>query len=326
MRLRIEPYTLGLLMALGVGVVIPVRGEAAQIADHATGLSIALLFFLHGGRLSRTAIVAGASHWRLHLLVLSMSFVLFPALGIVIAHMPGLLLSPAIATGFLFLTLLPSTVQSSIAFTSIARGNVSAAVCAASLSNLVGIFLTPALVSIFMQAHGSGVPWQAVQTILLELLVPFVAGHALRPLIGKWLHRNKGVVSLIDRGSILFLVYSAVSAATVAGLWHRVSSHDLASVVAVSGFLLAFMLVASIWGARRLGFAREDEIVVAFCGSKKSLASGVPIAGALFPAATIGGIILPLMIFHQFQLTICALLARRYAQHPADIAVKAVGT
>jgi sodium/bile acid cotransporter 7 len=227
----------------------------------------------------------------------------------------------------LFLCLLPSTVQSAIAFTSIARGNVPAAVCSATLSNLAGIIITPVLVGLLMgaRAKGGGVDLHSVASIALQLLLPFLLGHLSRPLTAGFLHRHKALVGRVDRGSILLVVYTAFSAAVVEGLWRKLSVGDIALVLGLDAVILAAALVITTWAARILGFSREDEVAIVFCGSKKSLASGVPMAGVLFPAATVGPIIVPLMLFHQMQLMVCAVLARRYAaKTPAPIPHEAV--
>ena len=222
------------------------------------------------------------------------------------------LLAGPLATGLLFLSLLRSTVQSSIAFTSMARGNVAAAVCSASFSNLLGIFVTPLLVALTIRAQGaSGVPSGAVRSILLQLLLPFVLGHLLRPVIGTFVARHKALVTAVDRGSILLVVYTAFGTAVLEGLWRRVSAPDLVVVTLICVILLAAVPFASWLLGKICGFARKDRIVLLFCGSKKSLASGVPMAGVLFPAASVGLIILPLMLFHQIQLAVCAVIARR---------------
>ena len=258
--------------------------------------------------------MGGLLNGRLHLATLAITFVLFPIFGLLLIRLPGL--DPSLAAGVLYLTLLPSTVQSSIAFTSIAGGNVAAAVCAATLSNLLGMFITPILVAIFMRVPGvqAQVSLDSVRNIALQLLLPFVIGHLARPWIGGWIGRNKSLVGRVDRGTILLVVYTAFSAAVVGGLWARVSVLSLTSVVMVSCGLLAVAFIAC-WGvARWLGLCREDAIVLLFCGSKKSLATGVPIAGTLFPPAEVGLVILPLMIFHQIQLVACAVIARRMAK------------
>lgn len=314
-RLRPDNYTLALVATVIVASLLPCRGQAAEVFGVVTDLAIALLFFLHGAKLSREAIFAGAGHWRLHLMVLAATFVMFPLLGLLVTALPPGLVDPQVAKGVLFLCLLPSTVQSSIAFTSMARGNVPAAVCAASASNLLGIFLTPALAAIFLGLHGGGGDlFGAVRAIVIQLLVPFIAGHLARPWIGGFVDRHKKALTLVDRGSILLVVYTAFSAAVIEGLWRRMGATDLATIVVIDCVVLAIALFATTFAARRAGFSKADEITLVFCGSKKSLASGVPMAGVLFPAALVGPAVLPLMLFHQIQLMVCAVLARRYAE------------
>ncbi|WP_137897850.1 bile acid:sodium symporter family protein [Sphingomonas sp. 2SG] len=310
-----EPFILMLLGTVVIASLVPARGVYADIVAGAADVGIVLLFFLHGAKLSRAAIWEGARNWRLHLNVVATTFLVFPLFGLALGRLPGL--TGAVATGMLFLTLLPSTVQSSIAFTAIARGNVAAAVCSASFSNLVGIVLTPALVALLIGSgvggQGSGISLSAVEAIVAQLLLPFVAGHLLRPWIGGFVARQKRLLTIVDRGSILLVVYSAFGAAVVEGLWHRVSPEDLMLIGLFCSVLLAAVLAFTWLAGRLLGFSREDAIVLLFCGSKKSLAAGVPMAGVLFPAAQVGAVLLPVMLFHQLQLIACAMIARRYA-------------
>lgn len=306
-----EPFVLMLLGTVLLASVLPPRGVFVQVFDVATTTGIVLLFFLHGAKLSRQAIWDGLRNWKLHLSVLAVTFILFPLLGLGLSHLP--FVAAPVAAGLLFLTLLPSTVQSSIAFTAVARGNVAAAVCSASFSNLLGIVLTPALVALLMHmggANGGGLA--SVEKIVMQLLVPFVAGHLLRPLIGGFVARHRKMLTIVDRGSILLVVYTAFSQGVVAGIWTRLTVPSLAMLFAVNAVLLAIVLTATTAAARRLRFSAEDEIAIVFCGSKKSLASGLPMASVLFPAATVGLMVLPLMLFHQMQLMVCAWLARRY--------------
>jgi len=308
-----EPFVLSLVGTVLLASLFPARGSWVGIFDRAADAGIVLLFFLHGARLSREAIVSGMKNWRLHLSVVVATYGLFPLLGLGLSALP--LLEGSLASGLLFLTLLPSTVQSSIAFTAIVLGNVAAAVCSASFSNLIGIFVTPALVALLMAGKGSGaVSFASIETILFQLLLPFALGHALRRWIGGWVTRHKKLVTLVDRGSILLVVYTAFGAAVIAGLWHRVTGVDLAMLLLVCSVVLAAVLAATWAAGRALGLAREDQIVLIFCGSKKSLVSGVPMAGVLFPPAAVGLVILPLMLFHQIQLIACALIARRFAE------------
>jgi sodium/bile acid cotransporter 7 len=311
----VDPFLLALLATVGLAALFPATGNVAGIVDIVADIAIALLFFFHGAKLSRDAILAGMGHWRLHLTVLASTFVLFPLLGLAAGLLPASVLSPVIATGILYLCLLPSTVQSSIAFVSIAGGNVPAAICSASASNLLGIFITPLMVGLLMNTGGQGgISLAALEAIILQLLVPFIAGHLARPLIGRFVQRHKQTISYTDRGSILLVVYSAFSAAMVEGLWHKVAPSDLLVISVASIILLAIVLGVTALVGRWLGFTLADRIVLVFCGSKKSLVSGVPMAGVMFPVAQVGLIILPLMIFHQIQLVVCTWLASRYRQ------------
>jgi solute carrier family 10 (sodium/bile acid cotransporter), member 7 len=220
----------------------------------------------------------------------------------------------SLVTGFVFLCVLPSTVQSSIAFTSIARGNVAAALCAASASNLLGVFISPILAGWLLQAQGAALSFSVFSDITLQLLLPFFAGQLVRPMTGSWVQRNKTVLGYADRGSILLIIYVAFSQGMNDGIWTEIQVKDLVVLILLLCALFAIALVATGYiGHRVLRFSVENEIVLQFCGSKKSLASGLPVATVMFAGPTLGMIILPLMLFHQIQLMVCAVLARRYA-------------
>ena len=313
-----DNFTLALLSTVLLATLLPASGRAAQFFDGLTTLAIALLFFLHGAKLSREAILNGITHWRLHLLVFCATFVLFPLLGLALKPVLAPLVTPALYVGVLYMCVLPATVQSAIAFTSLARGNVPAAVCSASASTLLGVFVTPLLVNTVVLPHGgAGVSLDSVGRILLQLMLPFVAGHLLRPWIGGFVKRHASALKFVDQGSILLVVYTAFSAAVIEGLWKQVPLEALGGLLVVCAVLLALALTLTTLAARKLGFDKADEITIVFCGSKKSLASGVPMAKVLFPASQVGAIVLPLMLFHQIQLMVCAVLAQRYARRPA---------
>lgn len=317
-RLIPDPFILALLGTVALASLLPARGGFAELVDWLATAAIVLLFFLHGAKLPREAVVAGLGHWRLHITIIGCTYALFPLLGLALAiTLPGLL-PAALWTGLLFLCAMPSTVQSSIAFTSIAGGNVPAAVAAASASQLLGIVLTPAIASLLAEAHGGSVGLSGIGSILLQILAPFVAGHLLRPLIKDWVVRHRPLLSLSDRSAILISVYSAFSAAVIEGIWSRLPLPVLAALFVACALLLALVLASTRTIARLLGFAREDEIAILFCGSKKSIVTGVPMARVLFAGPEIGIILLPLMIFHQMQLMACAWIARRYSRSGVD--------
>ena len=308
-RLLPDNFTLALLGAVAIATLLPARGQGVAVFEWITNLAIGLLFFMHGAKLSGSAILAGMGHWHLHLLVFSCTFVLFPLLGLALRP----LLTPMIGTelylGMLYLCALPATVQSAIAFTSLARGNIPAAVCSAAASS---------------QGEG-GSTLDAIGKIVVQLLLPFIAGQIARRWIGDWVARNKGWLKNVDQSSILLVVYTAFSHAVVEGIWQQVPLPQLLGLVLACCLLLALALLITWLVARWLGFDLEDRITILFAGSKKSLATGIPMAQVLFAGGALGTLILPLMLFHQIQLMVCAVLAQRYASRPETTAVAKAG-
>lgn len=308
---RFDRFLAAILLTVGFASVMPVRGEAANAAAWMTEGAIMLLFFMHGARLSPEAALAGARHWRLHAVVFLSTFALFPLLVVTCHVLAPALLPPPLWGGLIVLSTLPSTIQASIAFTSVAGGNVPAALCSASASNLIGTILAPLLAGILL-AGSAPLSAHSMLDIVLQLLVPFLAGQLSRPLIGAFITRHPLVLRCVDYGSILLIVYTAFSEGVVNGIWHQVDAAQLLRVLLIDAGLLATVMTVLTFGSRWLGFSRADEIAIVFCGSKKSLASGMPIANVLF-AGHAGFAIIPIMLFHQIQLMTCASLAHRYA-------------
>ncbi|WP_172123693.1 MULTISPECIES: bile acid:sodium symporter family protein [unclassified Devosia] len=315
---RLKSLGIDIYMVLLIGMVVlatllPARGFGAEVVSKASYFAVMLLFFLYGAKLNTSAIVAGISNWRLQLLVFAFTFIAFPLLGLLASTALGSVLQPEIVMGLLYLSLLPSTVQSSIAFTSIAGGNVPAAVCAASVSNLLGVFITPALTALLLHTGGHGVDASAMLSIGVQILLPFFLGQMARPLIGPWVQKHKLLTSIVDRGSILLIVYSAFSAGMVAGIWSQVDWVAILILMLISSLLLAVVMIGTVYVGKACGLSQEDRLVLLFCGSKKSLASGLPMANILFAGQAVSLIILPVMIFHQIQLLVCAVIAQRIA-------------
>lgn len=318
MKFLPDKFLSALIIAIIIASIAPVSGKAAEWFSLLTQIFVGLLFFLHGAKLPRQAVVAGITHWRLHLTVFLATFVLFPILGILAGVIvPGLKESTFYA-GILYLCVLPSTVQSSIAFTSIAGGNIPAAIVSASASNIFGMFLTPLLVGLLFSAGGgkAAISATALESILIQLLIPFVLGQMLQRWIGNYIIRHKSLTSFVDRGSIILVVYLAFSEAMTGGLWHTTSWRDLVVMIIIDAVLLAIVLAVTWYGSKLLGFDEKDQITITFCGSKKSLASGAPMANAIFAGSggAIGAIVLPLMLFHQIQLMVCTVIARHLSE------------
>lgn len=318
-----DNFVLSLLATVALAMLLPAQGRGAALLDGLTQVAIALLFFLHGSKLSRRAVWEGLLHWRLHAVVFAATFLLFPLLGLALRPWLEPLVGPTLYLGVLFICALPSTVQSSIAFTSVAGGNVAAAMCSASTSNILGMALTPLLMAAMAHRVGGAaaagavqLSWHTFEGIVGMLLLPFVAGQVLQGWTGPWVAKHKAWIRWSDQGTILLVVYGAFSAATVQGLYRHLPPATLLALLGICALLLAIVMPLLMVLSRRMGFSREDEIAIVFCGSKKTLASGVPMAQILFAGQAVGLLVLPLMVFHQLQLMVCAPLARRYAAGP----------
>lgn len=310
-----DPLIPALLGTLILATLFPATGSVAQYVDGVANAAVMLLFFLHGVKLPRENLVAALVHWRLHALILGTTYLLLPLLGFGLSKVWPSLLPESLWAGVLFLCALPSTVQMSISFTSIAKGNVAASVTSAAVSNLLGIFLTPLIVGILLHVQGDGaVSLSGIWKVVVQLLLPFVAGHLLRPALGEWAARRKKLISWSDRLTILLAVYRAFSVAVIGGIWSEVPWTTLLVLAAVCASLLTAAMLFALKGARVAGFGVADSRSALYCGSFKSIVSGVPMALILFPSAQIGAMILPIMIYHQLQAMVSATLSRRQSQ------------
>lgn len=317
--LALDRFTVLLFVMVILASFFPVYGKSADIFGVITTAAIAILFFLHGAKLSREAVIEGLMHWKMHALVFTFTFALFPVLGLLAKPTLVPMLGQELYWGFLFMCFLPSTVQSSIAFTSVAQGNVAGAICSASFSNLIGMFITPVLVSFFILGqsdHGFD-PTASIIQITLLLLIPFILGQIFRPYVLPYMQKMPSIVKAFDQGSILMVVYGAFSSAVVAGLWHQVSGKTLILLIIVCSVLLTLIMLLTLYIPRWMGFNRADQKAIFFCGSKKTLASGVPMAQILFIGQPLGMIVLPIMIFHQIQLMVCGVIANYWAKQSA---------
>ncbi|MGO1691609.1 MAG: bile acid:sodium symporter family protein [Marinobacter sp.] len=320
MKFRPDIFTILLLGAIVLASFLPATGAAGDLLATAGTVAVALLFFFHGAALSREQIVAGASHWRLHILITALTFGFFPLIVLPINGMSSFAPSwmPAdLGLGFLYLGVLPSAVSSSIAYTAMARGNVPAAICSAAASNVFGMMLTPFLLLLVVSSAGSGdfAIGKALKDIVLQLLLPFAVGHAMRPWIGGFLGRHEGLMTRYDKCVIWLIVYSAFSHSVESGLWQNLPIKAIALTILLCIGLLALFMFFARFLVRRFGFSLEDEAAVVFCGSKKSLASGLPMAKVLFSGHPgFGMIVLPIMCYNQVQVILGAILAQKYRE------------
>lgn len=320
-RSPIDGFILAIVAAVVVAAFLPVRGAAGDVFEWVVIIAIGALFFLYGTRLHPREALEGLKHWRLHVTILAFTFVAFPIIGLALKPVVEPMIGSDLYAGLLFLCLVPSTVQSSIAFTSIAKGNIAGAIVSASASNILGVFLTPLLVVALMHNTGdASIDATSILKIVAQILVPFVLGQLARPWVEPFFARHAKITKLADRSTIVLVVYVAFSEGVVDGIWSSVDAAQVIAVAVISLLLVLVMLVVTSWVPKKLGFDRADTIAIQFCGTKKSLATGLPMATVLFAGSTVGLIVLPLMIFHQIQLIICSWLATRYGREAEKVA------
>ncbi|WP_338402009.1 bile acid:sodium symporter family protein [Paragemmobacter straminiformis] len=313
-RVGIDRYMMLLFLTVLAASLAPARGEVAAGLKQVTFWAVSLLFFIYGAKLSTATILSGLTNWKLQTVILLCTFALFPLLGLALNPLAGLWLPAAMGIGFLYIGCLPSTVQSSIAFTSVAGGNVAGAVCAASISNLIAVVLTPVMLALLVPQGGEhAVDAGAIWTICKQILLPFALGQLCRPLLADFLNRQKLPTMIVDRGSILLIVYAAFSAGVVNGIWSKLSAGALVLTVGLCFAMFVVVVAVALAAGRAMGLGRADLYAVLFCGSTKSLATGLPMAGILFAGPDLPLIVLPLMVYHLMQLVLCALISQRAA-------------
>lgn len=317
---KIKPdwFLLGMAAAIALAWAFPEPGATGgwMRPELLTKGGVALIFFLHGLLLSFAALRAGVMNWRLHAVVQACTFLLFPLLGLLVLAALGERATADLRLGFFFLCAVPSTVSSSIAMTSAARGNVAGAVFNATLSSLIGVVLTPLWLAAVMKTTGQSPPLAPVIWDLLQWLVlPLALGQAARPWLGEWAKRHRAGVALADRGTILLLVYTSFCQSFQQNIWAMNGAGDIALVLAICAGLFTTVMLLTAAAARVWHFTREDRVAAMFCGSKKSLAAGVPMANLIFGASgSLAVILLPLMLYHALQLVLCGGLAQRWGR------------
>ena len=313
---RADRFTIGIIISVILGICLPCSGNMAVGFDWLTNAAIVLLFYLYGVKLSRESVIAGLLNWRLQLIVFAFTFVFFPLVMPLLRPMFEPLVGGALFMGLVYVACLPSTVQSSIAFTAVAGGNVPAAVCSASVSSLLGVFLTPLLAGLLFtgtSTTGAQVGLDTILQICYQILLPFVAGQLSRRWLRQWVEQHKGLIKWNDQGTIWLVIYTSFSNATANGYWQLLAWHHLLGLIVVCAIFLCITFVATYYSSKWMGFNREDRITIVFCGSKKSLAVGAPMMLAIFGELD-NNLLLPLMVFHQVQLMACAQLARLWQQ------------
>jgi len=328
-RVVTDWFLCGMVLATVLAYFFPGFGATGggMHAEWVINIGVFVVFFLHGVNLSSEQIRHGLKNWRLHIMVQAFTFVVFPVIWLICDKAFGAFIPALLMLGFLYLCALPSTISSSVALTGSAGGNVPAAILNASMSSVFGIFMTPWLVSLVIGTGSGGIDLgPTLLKLSLMLLLPLVLGQLVRPLIGKFFARHKKYTNLIDKIVILLLVYAAFCNSMVSGLWQTQGNAVIAMAFVGSGVLLAVILLLTTGTARALKFNHADKVAAVFCGTKKSLAAGAPMAALIFGNNPgLGLILLPIMIYHPLQLIVCSVMAENYAnRHRQQLSAEAL--
>jgi sodium/bile acid cotransporter 7 len=320
MKFKFDWFMKGMLVAVALAFLWPAPGAKGGFLqpELLNKAGIALVFFLNGLALSLASLRDGALRWRVHLLIQASTYLIFPVLGWVLLKASGGWMAADLQTGFFYLCALPSTVSSSVALTVAARGNVPVAVFNATLSSLIGVVLTPLWMAwILGSSGGSFAVGPVILDLVLWLVLPLVLGQLARPALGAWASHHKTKIQVVDRLTILTLVYTSFADTVQQGIWTHYSALVLVETVLGAAVLFALVLTLTRVLSRTLGLPAEDQIAAVFCGSKKTLASGVPMAHLIFGAnPALGLILMPIMIYHPLQLAVGGVLAQHWGARP----------
>ncbi|APG63796.1 hypothetical protein LPB140_10715 [Sphingorhabdus lutea] len=308
-----DRFILMLLAALAIAWAVPVSGDILSMTRNISFAAIFGLFFLHGLRLSRQQVGQAMRDWRVQAAIFFMVFIAMPIFGWLLIKIISPPLVPQLITGIFFMTILPSTVQSAISFTSLARGNVAASVVAATLINLSAVIMTPMMLAAYSLTSGAAFEWSLVRNIALLLLLPFALGQMMQPFLGEWAATKSAMLAKFDKGVILLSVYVGFAASVASGALGIVDVRALSWIFAICAIMLVFSFSASWLLGKYLGMNLENRISILFAGAHKSIATGAPMAAILFPKET-GLFLLPVIIYHIGQLIISAPLADKLAQ------------
>jgi len=276
-------------------------------------IGVTLIFLFYGLKLDPAKLKAGMRNWKMHLSIQLTTFVVFP---LIILPFYPLLRNTNIEIfwmGMFFLAALPSTVSSSVVMVSIAGGNIPGAIFNASISGIIGILMTPFWMGLFLSTQSAGLDFShIILQLIIQIILPVVAGLFLHKFLVRWTNRHIHKFSTFDKIVILLIVYESFSKSFIAGIFSSVSWTALAGLTLAVVLLFFVIINFTRLLARILGFSREDSITLQFAGTKKSLVHGSVFASVLFGNISSAGIwLLPIMIYHSFQLFYISILARR---------------
>lgn len=316
--MKIEKFVLFIIGAIVFAYFFPEWG-AKNIINTISSIGVSLIFFFYGLKLSPSKLKAGLKNWKLHFLVQASTFILFPLLVLLARPFLQNQEQETIWLAFFFLAALPSTVSSSVVMVSIAKGNMPAAIFNASISGIIGILVTPLWMGLFVTNDQANFNFIAIYTkLIVQIIVPVVIGLLLQRYLGVFAQKHSSKITLFDKSIILLIIYKSFASSFTDNIFSTVSVLDL--VLLLVGVLVLFTITYFSTGfiAKKLKFNLEDQITVQFCGTKKSLVHGTVFSKIIFGnIATIGIVLLPIMLFHATQILIISVIASKLAKRKA---------
>ena len=318
MRIKLDKFVLAIIILIIVAYFFPEWGlDTSPVPLDLIGtIGISLIFFFYGLKLSPQKLKAGLSNYKLHILIQASTFLLFPLLILLFRPLIQNEEQEILWLAFFFLAALPSTVSSSVVMISIAKGNIPAAIFNASISGIIGIAITPLWMGLFVTERASDFDFSTIYSkLILQILLPVILGVLLQKYWGDFMRKHSSKLTLFDKTIILLIIYKSFAESFAENLFTSVSIIDL--ILLFAGVLAVFSIVFIITGliAKLFGFNMEDRITAQFCGTKKSLVHGTVFSKILFGnMASLGLILLPLMLFHASQIMIISAIASRFAR------------
>ncbi|SIS70099.1 solute carrier family 10 (sodium/bile acid cotransporter), member 7 [Zobellia uliginosa] len=315
MKLKIDRFVLSVMVVIALAYLFPQWGipESKIPIDSISAIGISLIFFFYGLKLSPSKLKDGLKNWRLHLLVQSSTFLIFPLLVLLFYPLIQNEGQEIIWLAFFFLAALPSTVSSSVVMVSIAKGNIPAAIFNASISGIIGVILTPLWMGLFVKNAQTEFDFAEIYLqLIVQIILPVLLGVGLQRFWGAYAQKYGKQLTLFDKSIILLIIYKSFARSFDENIFNAISFLDLLLLFVAVLALFGFLYVLTGFLAKKLKFNTEDRITAQFCGTKKSLVHGTVFAKIIFGnAATIGIILLPLMLFHALQLLIISVLASK---------------
>ena len=292
----------------------PAGGHSGIILDHISTTGISLIFFFYGLRLSSEKIKLGLKNWKLHILVQTTTFFLFPLIVLLLYPFIQNEQQEILWLGLFFLAAVPSTVSSSVIMVSIGKGNIPGAIFNASISGIIGIIVTPLWMGVFIQQTQPGFDFTEVYfRLVLGIILPVIIGVIMQRRLYSFALKYSRELSTFDKSVILLIVYRSFATSFNDAVFKSVGIIDL-TILVIIVVVLFFLLYGLVYAfSALLKFKREDKITALFCGSQKSLVHGTVFANILFAGFHAAGLILiPLMLFHSLQIFVISIIAARY--------------